>query len=674
MFNQVSTHIRAMAQYCHESAYFSVGQLSFQNEITIFAPYLCCVSAVVRHTGKPICPEKNMKERLEVKELSEVVIRFSGDSGDGMQLAGNIFSTVSATVGNSISTFPDYPADIRAPQGSLTGVSGFQVHVGSDTIYTPGDKCDVLVAMNAAALKTQYRYAKPNASIIIDTDSFKETDLKKAAFSTDDFLGEMGIDPDRVIACPITTMVKRALEDTGMDNKSVLKCRNMFALGLVCWLFSRDLHLVTDFLKEKFARKPDIADANIKVVRAGYDFGHNTHSTAANVYRIESRVKVPGRYMDITGNKATAYGFIAAAEKAGLKLYLGSYPITPATDVLHELAKHKSLGVTTVQCEDEIAACASAVGASFAGALAVTSTSGPGICLKSEAMNLAVIMELPLVILDVQRGGPATGLPTKSEQTDLLQVLFGRNGESPMPVIAATSPTDCFDAAYLAAKTALEHMTPVVLLTDAYIANGSSAFKLPDLAEYPDINPPYAPEELRGQWTPYMRAANGSRYWAVPGREGFTHILGGLEKDNLTGAISTDPENHNLMTRLRAEKIAKIEVPDVNVLGDKDDADVLLVGFGGTGGHLHAAMDQLRAQGRKVALAHFRHINPLPKNTDAVLHRYNKVVVAEQNSGQFAGWLRMKIDRFNPYQYNEVKGQPFKVEEIVEYVNSIIGK
>ena len=615
-----------------------------------------------------------MKEKIEVRELNEVVVRFSGDSGDGMQLAGNIFSTVSATVGNSISTFPDYPADIRAPQGSLTGVSGFQVHVGSSVIYTPGDKCDVLVAMNAAALKTQYKYAKPDATIIIDTDSFKEADLKKAAFATDKFLSEMNIDPDRVIACPITTMVKHALENSGMDNKSILKCRNMFALGLVCWLFSRDINLVTDFLKEKFAKKPAVAEANIKVVHAGYDFGHNTHSSAANVYRIESKSKVPGRYMDITGNKATAYGFIAAAEKAGLKLYLGSYPITPATDVLHELAKHKSLGVTTVQCEDEIAACASAVGASFAGALAVTSTSGPGICLKSEAMNLAVMMELPLVILDVQRGGPATGLPTKSEQTDLLQALFGRNGESPMPVIAATSPTDCFDAAYTATKIALEHMTPVILLSDAYIANGSGAFKLPKLEQYPDINPPYVPEKLKGKWTPYMRNDNGSRYWAVPGREGFEHILGGLEKDNFTGAISTDPENHNLMTRLRAEKIEKIEVPDIKVLGDKDDADVLLVGFGGTYGHLHAAMDKLRMYGKKVALAHFRHINPLPKNTAEVLHKYSKVVVAEQNMGQFAGWLRMKIDNFNPYQYNEVKGQPFKVEELASFVSDIINK
>lgn len=591
-----------------------------------------------------------------------------------MQLAGNIFSTVSATVGNSISTFPDYPADIRAPQGSLTGVSGFQVHVGAGQVYTPGDQCDVLVAMNAAALKTQYRYAKPGAAIIIDTDSFGPKDLQKAAFQSEDYLGEMGIDPDRVIACPLTTMVKDCLKDSGMDVKSILKCRNMFALGLVCWLFDRDLDIAFNFLREKFAKKPGVAEANIKVIQAGYDYGHNTHSSVANVYRIETRNKVPGRYMDITGNKATAYGFIAAAEKAGLKLYLGSYPITPATDVLHELSKHKSLGVVTVQCEDEIAGCASSLGASFAGALAVTSTSGPGMCLKSEAMNLAVIMELPLVVLDVQRGGPATGLPTKSEQTDLLQALFGRNGESPMPVIAATSPTDCFDAAFQACKMALEHMTPVILMTDAYVANGSGAFRLPKMADFPTINPPYVPQEMKGSWTPYMRAENGTRYWAVPGREGFEHILGGLEKDDKTGAISTNPENHDLMTRKRQAKIDAIPVPDLEVLGDKDDADLLIVGFGGTYGHLHAAMDEMRSAGHKVALAHFKYLNPLPKNTAEVMRKYPRVVVAEQNMGQLAGWLRMKVDGFVPAQYNEVKGQPFKVSELAKAFTPMLQK
>ena len=605
-----------------------------------------------------------MANDMMVKELEQVVVRFSGDSGDGMQLAGNIFSTVSATVGNDISTFPDYPADIRAPQGSLTGVSGFQVHIGANKVYTPGDKCDVLVAMNAAALKTQYKFAKSTACIIIDTDAFQKSDLEKAAFKTDNPIEEMGIKQD-VIAAPISQMVKDCLADTGMDNKSMLKCRNMFAVGLVCWLFSRDLTIAEEFIREKFAKKPEIAEANIKVIRAGYDYGHNTHASASHTYKIESKVKTPGRYMDITGNKATAYGFIAAAEKAGLKLYLGSYPITPATDVLHELSKHKSLGVMTVQCEDEISGCASAVGASFA--------SGPGICLKSEAMNLAVIMELPLVVLDVQRGGPATGLPTKSEQTDLLQVLFGRNGESPMPVLAATSPTDCFECAYMASKIALEHMTPVVLLTDAFVANGSAAWKLPKLADYPAIVPPYVRPEMQGSWTPYQRdEKTGSRYWAIPGTEGFTHILGGLEKDNKTGAISTDPENHDLMTRLRAEKIAKIEVPDVEVEGDKDDAELLIVGFGGTYGHLHAAMDELRTTGKKVALAHFKFINPLPKNTAEVMKRYKKVVVAEQNMGQFAGYLRMKVDGFVPYQFNQVKGQPFLVNELVQAFEEII--
>ena len=614
-----------------------------------------------------------MTEQLEVKELDQVVVRFSGDSGDGMQLAGNIFSTVSASKGNGISTFPDYPADIRAPQGSLTGVSGYQVHIGAGRVYTPGDQCDVLVAMNAAALKTQYHHAKPQATIIIDTDSFGPNDLHKAEFRSDDYLGELGIDPDRVVACPLTKMVKDCLADSGMDNKAVLKCRNMFALGLVCWLFNRDLGLVENFLREKFHKKPQIAENNIKVVHAGYDYGHNVHASVPATYRIESKVKEPGRYMDITGNKATAYGLMAAAEKAGLKLYLGSYPITPATDILHELSKHKSMGVITVQCEDEISACASSVGAAFAGALAATSTSGPGICLKSEAINLAVIDELPLVIIDVQRGGPSTGLPTKSEQTDLLQVLYGRNGESPMPVVAATSPTDCFHAAYMAAKMALEHLTPVVLLTDAFIANGSSAWKLPDITKLPDIHPHYVTEDQKYKYTPYQRDKQTCvRYWAIPGQEGYTHILGGLEKDGETGSISTEPENHNRMDHLRFDKVARISVPDLEVLGDKDDADLLIVGFGSTYGHLYTAMEALRQRGHKVALAQFSFINPLPANTAEVLCRYKKVVVAEQNLGQFAALLRIRVNNFAPYQYNQVKGQPFVVSELVKGFEQVL--
>ena len=614
-----------------------------------------------------------MSEQIEVKELEQVVVRFSGDSGDGMQLAGSIFSTVSATVGNGISTFPDYPADIRAPQGSLTGVSGFQVHIGAGRVYTPGDLCDVLVAMNAAALKTQLRYAKPQATIIIDTDSFGPNDLKKAEIASDDYLEELGIDPDRVIACPITKMVKDCLADSGMDNKAVLKCRNMFPLGLVCWLFNRDIALVENFLREKFQRKPEIAENNIKVVNAGYNYGHNIHASVPATYRIESKVKVPGRYMDITGNKATAYGLMAAAERAGLQLFLGSYPITPATDILHELAKHKSMGVITVQCEDEISGCASAVGASFAGALAATSTSGPGICLKSEAINLAVIDELPLVVIDVQRGGPSTGLPTKSEQTDLLQALYGRNGESPMPVIAATSPTNCFDAAFMAAKIALEHLTPVILLTDAFIANGSAAWKLPTIDELPEIHPHYATEDQKYRYTPYLRDPESHvRYWAVPGQEGFQHILGGLEKDGKTGAISTEPENHNHMVIQRYDKVQRIPVPDLEVEGDADDAELLIVGFGSTYGHLYSAMQELQKKGHRVALAQFQYINPLPRNAAEVLKRYKKVVVAEQNLGQFRAYLRIRINGFVPYKFNQVKGQPFVVSELVNAFEEII--
>lgn len=616
-----------------------------------------------------------MAEEMIVKELDDVVVRFSGDSGDGMQLAGNMFSNISATTGNDISTFPDYPADIRAPQGTLTGVSGFQVHVGSGKVYTPGDKCDVLVAMNPAALKTQYKYCKPQSVIIIDTDSFKHSDLVKAQFQLENPFSELGI-KNEVVEAAITTMCKESLKDSGLDNKSIMRTKNMFALGLVCYLFHRDIALGEKMLREKFAKKPAIAEANVKVLYDGYHFGENTHASVAASYTVPCKQHLrPGKYMDINGNKATAYGLIAAAEKSGLELYLGSYPITPATDILHELAKHKSLGVKTVQCEDEIAGCASAVGAAFAGALAVTTTSGPGICLKSEAMNLAVITELPLVIIDVQRGGPSTGLPTKSEQADLLQVLFGRNGESPMPVVAATSPTDCFDAAFLACKIALEHMTPVVLLSDAYIANGSAAWHLPAWEEYPAIHPPYVTPDMAADWTPFKRnPETGVRYWAVPGTEGFMHRIGGLEKSNETGAICTEAENHQLMTRLRAEKVAKIadSLPNLEVEGDADDAELLIVGFGGTYGHLHSAMDTLRKRGKKVALAHFRVINPLPKNTAEVLRKYNKVVVAEQNMGQLAAFLRMNVEGVHLHQFNQVKGQPFVVQELVDSFTKIM--
>lgn len=609
---------------------------------------------------------------MEVKELNQVVVRFSGDSGDGMQLAGNIFSTVSATVGNSICTFPDYPADIRAPQGSLTGVSGFQVHIGAERVFTPGDKCNVLVAMNPAALKTQYKFCASDAVIIVDSDSFGERDLAKAEFKTDNPFQELGI-KNTVIEAPISSMCKESLKESGLDNKAILKCRNIFAVGLVCWLFDRRLSIAEDMLREKFAKRPDVAAANIKILNDGYNYGHNIAANGATVYRIESSATdAKGRYMDINGNKATAYGLIAAAEKAGLKLYLGSYPITPATDILHELSKHKSLGVVTVQCEDEIAGCASALGAAYAGALAVTTTSGPGICLKSEAMNLAVIAELPLVIVDVQRGGPSTGLPTKSEQTDLLQVLFGRNGESPMPVIAATTPTDCFDAAYEAAKMAVEYMTPVVLLTDAFIANGSSAWQLPNLDSYPSIKAPFVTADLAGKWTPYMRKENGlTRYWALPGTEGFMHRIGGLEKSAANGAISNDPDNHHNMVVTRQAKVDSIPVPDLKIEGDAD-ADLLVVGFGGTYGHLMSAVETMNASGYRCALAHFKYINPLPKNTAQILKSYKRVVVAEQNMGQLAAYLRMKIEGITLLQFNEVKGQPFETAALVNYFKELL--
>ena len=609
-----------------------------------------------------------MAEQTKVTTLEKVVIRFSGDSGDGMQLTGTIFSNLSAIFGNEISTFPDYPAEVRAPQGTLSGVSGFQVHLGSRKIFTPGDKADVLVAMNPAALKVNVKNIKPNAIVIIDTDSFKKSDLDKALYTTDDPFKELGLNSVQVVAAPISTMVKDGLAEFGLDNKSALRSKNMFALGLVCWLFDRPLEEAMNMLQNKFAKKPVIAQANIKALTDGYNYGHNIHASVST-YRIESKKAEPGFYTDVNGNKATSYGLIAAAEKAGLQLFLGSYPITPATDILHELSKRKDLGVITVQAEDEIAGICTAIGGSFAGCLAATSTSGPGLALKSEAIGLAVIAELPLVIIDVQRGGPSTGMPTKSEQTDLMQALYGRNGESPMPVIAATSPTNCFDAAYMAAKIALEHMTPVILLTDAFIANGSSAWRLPDLDNYPEIKPNYV-SNYQGEkpWKAYRRDKDTQvRYWAIPGMEGFAHRLGGLEKDYDTSAI------HQKMVTTRQAKIDKIAdfIPELEVLGDPD-ADLLLVGWGGTYGHLYEAMETMHEQGKKVALAHFKFISPLPKNTVEVLSKYKKVVVAEQNNGQFANYLRGKVPGFNPYRFNRVKGQPFVVARLVEEFTKIL--
>ena len=606
-----------------------------------------------------------MAEQTKVKTLEKVVIRFSGDSGDGMQLTGTIFSNLSAVFGNEISTFPDYPAEVRAPQGTLSGVSGFQVHLVSRKIFTPGDKADVLVAMNPAALKVNVKHLKPNAIVLIDTDSFKKSDLDKALFTTDDPFTELGL---------TGVQVKDGLVEFGLDNKSALRCKNMFALGLVCWLFERPLEEAMHMLQNKFAKKPVIAQANIKALTDGYNYGNNIHASVST-YRIESKKAEPGFYTDVNGNKATSYGLIAAAEKAGLQLFLGSYPITPATDILHELSKRKDLGVITVQAEDEIAGICTSIGASFAGCLAATSTSGPGLALKSEAIGLAVIAELPLVIIDVQRGGPSTGLPTKSEQTDLMQALYGRNGESPAVVIAASTPTDCFDAAFWAGKLAVEHMTPVILLTDAFIANGSSAWRIPEMDKYPEIKPNYvANYQDEKVWKAYRRNKESLvRYWAIPGTEGFAHRLGGLEKDYETSAISTDPANHQKMVTTRQAKIDKIAdyIPELEVIGD-EDADLLIVGWGGTYGHLYEAMETMQENGKKVAFAHFKFINPLPKNTAEVLSKYKKVVVAEQNNGQFANYLRGKVPGFNPYRFNRVKGQPFVVARLVEEFTKIL--
>ena len=613
-------------------------------------------------------------ENANVKTLDKVVVRFSGDSGDGMQLVGNIFTNISAELGNKVSTFPDYPAEVRAPQGSLSGVSGFQVSVGKD-VHTPGDLCDVLVAMNPAALKQNVRFLKPGGVAIVDIDSFKKADLEKALFKTDDPFTELGLNA-QVVEVPVTSMTKAALADSGLDNKAVMKCRNIFALGLVCWLFDRPVESAKHILQAKFAKKPAIYEANAKVIDAGYDYGHNIHASVST-YRIETEAARPGIYTDVTGNKATAWGFIAASEKSGRPLFLGSYPITPATDILQELAKRKDLGVKACQMEDEIAGVCSAIGASYAGHLAVTSTSGPGLALKSEGIGLAVMAELPLVVVDVQRGGPSTGLPTKTEQTDLMQALYGRNGEAPLVVVAASTPTDCFTRAFEACRLAMEHMTPVILLTDAFIANGSSAWRVPEADELPEIHAPLLKEgEIDPAWQPYTRRDdNLVRYWAIPGTPGAEHRVGGLEKDYSTGAISTDPVNHERMVETRREKIARIasDIPALDVI-DTKGADTILAGWGGTYGHLRTAAEELCKQGTPVAFTHFNYINPLPANTAEVLSRYKRVIVAELNTGMFADYLQAKMPALDIKRINKIQGQPFQVSEVVEKVKDILAR
>ena len=612
-----------------------------------------------------------MLDKTNILFRQSIVVRFSGDSGDGMQLAGNIFSNVSAERGDQISTFPDYPAEVRAPQGSLNGVSGFQVHVGLG-VHTPGDECDVLVSMNPAALKQNAKFLKPNGVAIVDIDSFKKIDLEKALFTTDDPYTEIGLKA-QVVEVPMTSMVKAALADSGMDFKSQMKCRNMFALGLVCWLFNTPINGALRFLKNKFAKKPAIYEANAKVVRGGFDYGHNIHASVST-YRIETEDIRPGFYTDVNGNKATAWGLIMASEKSGRPLFLGSYPITPATDILHELAKRRDLGVKAIQMEDEIAGVCSAIGASFAGHLAVTSTSGPGLALKSEAIGLAGMAELPLVVSDVMRGGPSTGLPTKTEQTDLNQALYGRSGECPLVVVSALSPTDCFKMAFEASRIALEHMTPVILLTDAFIANGSSAWRIPDNDEYPEIKPNFVTEEMKETWKPYMRNEEFVRYWAIPGTEGFEHRVGGLEKDYESGVISNNPGNHARMVAARAQKVANVanHIPLLEVKSENADADTIIVGWGGTYGHIYTAFEELNKAGRKIDFAQFRYINPLPKNTAEVLGNYKTVIVAELNDGQFANYLQGIYPKLNIKRINKVEGQPFLVHEIVEGVNKIM--
>lgn len=614
-------------------------------------------------------------DNRKTTELKNVVVRFTGDSGDGMQLTGTLFSNLSAILGNEISTFPDFPSEIRAPQGTVGGVSGFQVNLGAQKIYTPGDDADVLVAMNPAALKVNARAVKKGGVIIFDTDSFQKSDFTKAGFVTENPFEELGISETiQLIPASLSTLTTASLEGFGLDTKTVLRSKNMFALGLICWLFNRPIDQASAFLTRKFGKKPSVLEANIKVLTDGFNYGHNLHLAVSTYILSKSEDVVKGKYTLIAGNKATAWGLVAAAQKSGLQLFLGSYPITPATDIMQELALRKDLGVKVVQAEDEIAGISIALGASFAGSLAATSTSGPGLALKSEAIGLAVMAELPIVIVDVMRGGPSTGLPTKTEQTDLLQALYGRNGESPVVVMAAGSPDDCFHYAYMASKIALEHMTPVILLTDTFLGNGTSLWQLPKLSELPEIKPNYAQPGMEGLNVTARNETTKVRYWTIPGTEGFAQRNGGLEKDYNTGSITSEPLNHEKMVATRQAKIDYINnfIPELEVEGDKD-ADVLVIGWGSTHGHLISAVNSLNKNGNKVALAHFNYINPLPKNAEKVIRSYKKVLVCELNSGQFATYLRSKVPG-EYMQFNKVQGQPFKVAELEEAIQLIINK
>lgn len=606
----------------------------------------------------------------KVIDTNEIVIRFTGDSGDGMQLTGTLFADASALFGNEISTFPDYPAEIRAPQGTVSGVSGFQVQIGSGEIRTPGDYCDVLVAMNPAALKSNIKWAKPTATIILDVDAFNEKGLRKAGFKTNDPITELQVEDRNVIFAPITTLTKESLKDSGLDNKAVDRSKNMFVLGMCYYMFMRPMHFTEEYLNTKFKKKPKLIEANIKVLRDGANYASNIHAIP-NTYNIQPAKAVPGLYRNINGNQATAWGLLAASEKSGRPLFCGSYPITPATSILEELAIHKELGAKTLQCEDEIAGICTSIGAAYAGNFAVTTTSGPGLSLKAEALGLAMITELPLVIVDVQRSGPSTGIPTKTEQTDLNQALYGRNGECPIAVLAARSPSHCFDMAFYAGKYAMEHMMPVILLTEGFIANGTEPWKIPSMKDYPAINPPVITEN-EGIFYPYERDSERfARKWALPGTLGLEHRIGGLEKSP-TGAVSSDPIVHEQMVNNRLEKVKRLAnyIPEQEVLGNQE-GDVLIVGWGGTFGHLYTAFKALNDAGHNVSFAHFDYIFPLPKNTADIFSKFKKIIVCELNLGQFANYLRTEHPDFKYLQYNKVQGQPFIVADIAEAIKAI---
>jgi 2-oxoglutarate/2-oxoacid ferredoxin oxidoreductase subunit alpha len=607
------------------------------------------------------------KTKLQPEVLEAVVIRFVGDSGDGMQLTGTQFSDTSAMFGNDIATFPNYPAEIRAPQGSLYGVSGFQVHIGSVEVSTPGDSVDLLVAMNPAALKTNLYALKPGHTLIVDTDSFTKKNLEKAEYTTNP-LEDGSLENYRVIEVDMTSLTKEALKEVaGLDNKTISRSKNMFSLGMVYWMYHRSTDYTIDFFNKKFKSQPSLIEANTKVLNAGYYFAE-TLELIPNSYTIAPAKMPAGTYRIIMGNTATAWGFLAAAEKTGLELFLGSYPITPATDILHELVKHKHFGVKAFQAEDEIAGITSAIGAAFAGDLAITTTSGPGLALKGEAIGLAIMTELPLVIVDVQRGGPSTGLPTKTEQSDLLQAMYGRNGESPLIVIAASTPANCFNFAYEAARLALEHMTPVILLTDGYIANGSAPWKIKTVAEMPEIKSNRI-KEAKENWHPYDRDEKTlARNWAIPGTPGLEHRIGGLEKDAVTGNISYEPANHETMTHIRAEKIERVKfnIPDLET-EFADEGDLLIIGWGGTYGSLHSAVKNIRDEGHtNIGYAHFNYINPMPKNTAAILSKFKKILVCELNTGQFASILKIKHSEFEFLQFNRIQGLPFANDDLIQ--------